>query len=173
MKIHHSEVLNLDGSVIAIGAFDGVHKGHQTVIRQMVEQSKLYDVPSVVYTFNQPPRAYFQGAKILSNKQEKMNKLEKLEVDHTVIATFNTEYLNRSAESFIEELAKMNPNQIIVGEDFRFGYKRAGDIKLLRKHFKVSTISPVCCLNGERISSTRIREFITEGKMDEAIPLLA
>lgn len=173
MKIHESEVLNLDGSVIAIGAFDGVHKGHQTVIKQMVERSNLYDVPSVVYTFNQPPRAYFQGAQILSNKQEKMNKLNKLEVDHTVIATFNTEYLSRSAESFIEEIAQMNPRQIIVGEDFRFGYKRAGDIELLRQHFQVGTISPVCCLNGERISSTRIRELIIEGKMDEAIPLLA
>lgn len=172
MKIHHAEVLSLDGSVIAIGAFDGVHKGHQTVIRHTIEQSKLYGVPSVVYTFNQPPRAYFQGATILSNKQEKMNKLNKLGVDHTVIATFNTEYLNRSAGSFMEELAKMNPKQIIVGEDFRFGYQRAGDISLLRQYFQVSTISPVCCLNGERISSTRIRKLITEGKMDEAIPLL-
>src|SRR5690625_6624823 len=93
-----------------------------------------------------------------------MNKLNKSGVDHTVIATFNTEYLNRSAGSFMEELAKMNPKQIIVGEDFRFGYKRAGDIELLRQYFQVSTISPVCCLNGERISSTRIRELITEGK---------
>lgn len=173
MKTHHSEILSLDGSVIAIGAFDGVHKGHQTVIKQMVEQSELYDVPSVVYTFNQPPRAYFQGAHILSNKQDKMRKLKKLGVDHTVIATFNAEYLNRSAESFIEELAKMNPRQIIVGEDFRFGYKRAGDIELLRQYFQVHTIHPVCCLHGERISSTRIRELIMDGKMDEAIPLLA
>src|SRR5690625_7161744 len=97
-----------------------------------------------------------------------MNKLSMHGVDHTIAATFNTEYLNRSAESFIEELVKMNPRQIIVGEDFRFGYKRAGDIELLRQHFHVHTISPVFCLNGERISSTRIRELIMEGKMDRS-----
>lgn len=172
MKIHDSEKLKLEDSVIAIGAFDGVHKGHQAVIKQMLEQSDLYNIPSVVYTFDQPPRSYFQGAKILSNKREKMEMLRQLGVDYTVVATFNEEYLNRSPEVFIEELRMMNPKQIIVGEDFRFGYQREGDLELLRQYFQVHTLNPVCCSNGERISSTRIRRLIMQGKMDQAVPLL-
>ncbi|MEI3605996.1 FAD synthetase family protein [Pseudogracilibacillus sp. SE30717A] len=172
MKIHRSEELRLDGAVIAIGAFDGIHKGHQKVIKRTVEKSISLNVPSVIYTFDIPPRAYFTGAKILSNENEKMKKLRTLGIDHTVIATFNEEYLNKTAESFIEKLAKMKPLHIIVGEDFRFGHKRTGDIRLLKHYFNVETISPVCCVNGERISSTRIRELILEGNIDKAIPLL-
>lgn len=173
MKIHRSEELSLEAAVIAIGAFDGVHKGHQQVIRQTIRQSKSLNVPSVIYTFDIPPRAYFQGAHILSNIDEKMEKFRTLGVDHTIIATFNAEYLNRSAISFINELKKLNPLQVIVGEDFRFGHKRAGDVHLLRQYFNVKTISPICCANGERISSTRIRKLILEGKTDQAIPFLA
>lgn len=172
VKVHRSEELCLDGAVIAIGAFDGIHKGHQKVIKRTVEKSRLLNVPSVIYTFDIPPRAYFKGAKILSDEKEKMEKLRRLGVDHAVIATFNKEYLNKTAESFIENLASMKPLQVIVGEDFRFGHRRAGDIHLLKQYFNVVTINPVCCVNGERISSTRIRELIREGNIDKAIPLL-
>src|SRR5699024_478031 len=168
-----SEELSLEAAVVAIGAFDGVHKGHQEVIKETVRKSKALNVPSVIYTFDIPPRAYFQGAHILSNQDEKMEKLRTLGVDHTIIATFDAEYLNRSANSFIDELKKMHPLQIIVGEDFRFGHKRAGDIHLLKRHFAVKTINPVVCENGERISSTRIRKLINDGKVEQAIPFLA
>ena len=172
MQVHRSEELHLSAAVVAIGAFDGVHKGHQKVIQQMVEESKLRGVPSVIYSFYPPPRAYFQGAQILSSRQEKINKFQKLGVDYAVIADFTDDYVRRSADLYIEELANINPNNIIVGENFRFGNKRAGDINLLKRYFSVNTISPVCCSNGERISSTRIRELILQGKIDQAIPLL-
>lgn len=172
VKIHRSGELSLEGSVIAIGAFDGIHKGHQKVISRTVAQAKMLDVPSIIYTFDPPPRAYFQQARILSELGKKMNRLQMLGIDHTVIAAFNEAYLNRTPASFIEELAKMNPLHIIVGEDFRFGHKRAGDILLLKKHFQVETINPVCCAKGKRISSTRIRELMSEGKVEQAIPLL-
>jgi len=173
VKIHRSGKLSLEGSAIAIGAFDGIHKGHKKVIKRTVEQAKMLGVPSVIYTFDPPPRAYLQKARILSDFGEKMDRLSKLGVNHTVIATFNAAYLNRTPASFIEELALMKPLHIIVGEDFRFGHKRAGDIRLLKEHFQVETISPVCCASGERISSTRIRELISKGKIEQAIPLLA
>lgn len=172
MLVHKSKKVNLQGSVVAIGAFDGVHKGHQKVIQYTVEQGDLLNVPSVIYTFDQSPRTYFQGAQMLSNQKQKMSKLQNLGVDHTIVATFNAEYLSRSAHSFIEELEQLNPSLIIVGDDFRFGYKRMGDINLLKHHFKVKTINQVSCSKGERISSTRIRELILEGQMEQAIPLL-
>jgi riboflavin kinase/FMN adenylyltransferase len=173
VQIHRSGSLQLSGAVIAIGAFDGVHKGHQKVIQQTVAKSKLLGVPSVIYTFDPPPRAFFQGAKVLSNQINKMNKLSSLGVDHTVIATFDAEYLNRTPESFIEELGMMNPLGVIVGNDFRFGHKRKGDINLLKSHYHVEMMTPVCCASGERISSTRIRELILEGELDQAISLLS
>jgi len=173
VRIHHSEEISLPGSVVAIGAFDGVHKGHQEVIKSAVQESKFLNVPSVIYTFDQSPRTYFQGAQMLSTPEEKVRKFQKLGVDHTVIATFNREYLNRSAQSFITELSLLNPSLIIVGDDFRFGYKRSGDIHLLKEHFTVITINQVSCPKGERISSTRIRKLISEGKIEQAVPLLA
>lgn len=138
----------------------------------MVRNSRAEGVPSVAYTFYPPPRAYFQGAKILTKPDEKSELLKGLGVDHVVMATFDEDYLKRSADDFIKELSKMNPTKIMVGEDFRFGNKRAGDIDLLREHFPVQSIHPICCPNGERISSTRIRELILQGKPDQALPLL-
>jgi riboflavin kinase/FMN adenylyltransferase len=157
---------------MAIGAFDGIHKGHQEVIGQMVKKAEKLNVPSVIYTFDPPPRAYFQQAKTLLSYEQKIEKVRKLGVDHVVVAHFNEEYLNRSALFFICELKEMSPYHLIVGEDFKFGYKRTGDVNLLRKYFEVETIAPVCCPNGERISSTRIRQLISDGKIEQAIPRL-
>lgn len=172
MRVHQNEGFILSGSVVAIGAFDGVHRGHQTVIREMVKNSRSEGVASVVYTFYPPPRAYFQGAQILTNPNEKLKLLKDLGVDHVVLAKFDEHYLQRTPDDFINELSVMNPRSIIVGDDFRFGYERGGDVSLLKKHFLVNPIHPICCANGERISSSRIRELILQGKQDQALPLL-
>ncbi|RST77380.1 FAD synthetase [Siminovitchia acidinfaciens] len=172
MRVHQTESLTLAGSVAAIGAFDGVHRGHQTVIREMVRKSRSEGVPSVVYTFNPPPRAYFQGAQTLTNPDEKVQLLKDLGVDYVVMAKFDEAYLQRTPNNFIKELSMINPKSVIVGDDFRFGNKRAGDVALLRRHFPVRLMNPVCCAEGERISSTRIRELILQGKQEQALPLL-
>ncbi|WP_096201580.1 FAD synthetase family protein [Bacillus sp. FJAT-45350] len=171
MKTHY-ETPKLTGTVLAIGAFDGVHRGHQIVIREAVQRSKLYNVSSTVYTFDPPPRAYFQGKQILSPIKEKLRRLSLLEVDHTVIAPFNDEYLTRSASEFIREIALLNPVEILVGKDFHFGQNREGNVNLLSSYFKVKVIEPVCCSNGEMISSTRIRELVSLGKYKKAFTLL-
>ncbi|VEF46793.1 FAD Synthetase [Bacillus freudenreichii] len=172
MRVHQTESLTLAGSVVAIGAFDGVHRGHQTVIREMVRRSRLEGVLSVVYTFYPPPRAYFQGAQILSSSDEKVKLMKELGVEHVVLAKFDGNYLKRTAEDFIGELAMMKPKSVIVGDDFKFGNKRAGNVSLLREHFPVQSLHPICCAEGERISSTRIRELILQGKQEQALPLL-
>ncbi|MDF0726511.1 FAD synthetase family protein [Cytobacillus sp. S13-E01] len=172
MEAHFDTSLTLPCSNIAIGAFDGVHQGHQTVIKQVVERSKILQVPSLVYTFDPPPRVYFQGASILTPITEKLSKLEKLGVDHVIVASFNQLYAKRSANHFIGCLSKLNPIEIVVGEDFRFGKDRVGDITLLEQYFKVRVTQPVCCSMGNRISSTRIRQLISNGDIHLSNSLL-
>lgn len=109
MRVHPANTLTLPASVIAIGAFDGVHRGHQKLIGEMVKRSKDLGVPSVVYTFDPPPRAYFEGARILTPIQEKLRRLFELQVDHVVVANFGAAYIARSAADFIRELANLHP----------------------------------------------------------------
>lgn len=172
MEIYFNIKLEIPKSVIAIGTFDGVHRGHQTVLQELVNKSKNENVPSVVYTFDPPPKSYFQGVPVLTTLEEKISRIEQIGIDYLKVANFNEQYLKRSVDDFIEEIAKMNPLNIIVGNDFRFGHKRAGDVSLLSQYFKVTIMEPVCCKNGERISSTRIRKLIQEGNTEQANILL-
>ena len=172
MEAHFNTSLTLQGSIIAIGAFDGVHQGHQEIIKQVVKRSKAHNVPSLVYTFDPPPRVYFQGAKMLTPIDEKLAKLEKLGIDHVMVASFNELYAKRTASHFITLLAKLNPIEILVGDDFRFGKNRAGDVNLLERYFKVALAQPVCCPMGTRISSSRIRQLIASGNLNLSNTLL-
>ncbi|WP_209121064.1 FAD synthetase family protein [Alkalihalobacillus sp. BA299] len=172
MHIHQAGTLSLSASIIAIGAFDGVHLGHQTIIREMVEQSKHLNVPSVIYTFDPPPRVYFKNATPLSSIEEKFDKIVKLGVDHVIVANFNAQYLNRSVQHFMEELSSLNPQEIIVGNDFRFGNNRSGSIEHLKRSFTVRVIEKICCDKGRVISSTRIRELLLNGENEEVHTLL-
>ncbi|KON88726.1 FAD synthetase [Sporosarcina globispora] len=172
MEAHIYSSLTLPCSVIAIGAFDGVHRGHQEVIKQAVKRGEFLNAPSLVYTFDPPPRVYFQGAHMLSSIHEKLPKLENLGVDHVVFAHFDHVYAQLSAGDFINTLSKLNPLEIIVGEDFRFGKNREGDIHLLKKYFPVRVIEPVCCSIGNRISSTRIRQLLSKGEVQSSNSLL-
>ncbi|MGM0863957.1 MAG: FAD synthetase [Bacillota bacterium] len=168
----HGQSLTLPQSIITIGAFDGVHKGHQSVITHVVHESKKRSIPSVVYTFDPPPRAYFQGAKMLTTLDEKLERIESLGVDYAVIASFNKEYLKQSSSQFINILMSFHPEEIFVGNDIRFGNGRKGNVETLRKSFNVSTMNPVCCEQGSIISSTRIRKLIEQGEHFEASNLL-
>lgn len=172
MESHLYTSLTLPCSVIAIGAFDGVHRGHQAVIRQAVQRGKQLNAPSLVYTFDPPPRVYFQGARLLTSIHEKVTKLEKLGVDHVMFARFDQIYAQSSAYEFIKTLSRLNPLEVIVGEDFRFGKNREGDITLLNKHFHVRQIEPVCCSSGNPISSTRIRQLLSIGETQISNSLL-
>lgn len=163
---------SLHHSILAIGAFDGVHIGHQTLIRKLVEHSKQMGVPSVVYTFDPPPRVFFRNARQLTSIEEKVNRIAKLGVDHIVIAQFDESYLRSNASQFIKSLFRINPVEVIVGRDFHFGKNRSGGMKDLQEHFKVTLHETICCEEGEVISSTRIRELIAHGNDREAQSLL-
>ncbi|VEF46819.1 FAD Synthetase [Bacillus freudenreichii] len=160
MNISKDNELALSSSVVSIGAFDGLHKGHQTLIRQMAKRARELGVPSVVYTFDPPPRAYFQNQRVLTTVQEKLALIERLNVDYTVIASFNEHYASRPPADFITELRLLGAREIWVGSDFRFGKGKEGCVDLLSRHFHVNIHPFVTCDQGERISSTRIRELL-------------
>ena len=172
MDTHVNETLTLPGSVIAIGAFDGVHKGHQAVISEAVKKARILGVPSLVYTFDPPPRHCFQGARILTPVPEKLVRLEKLGIDHVVIVRFDELYASRPPLDFIKNLMNLNPLEIMVGKDFRFGKNREGDINRLAQYFCVRITQPVCCSDGILISSTRIRQLISKGDFKQSYSLL-
>jgi riboflavin kinase / FMN adenylyltransferase len=172
METHIYSSLELPRSIVAIGAFDGVHRGHQTVIRQAVQRGRKLKIPSVVFTFDPPPRVFFQGARILTTVDEKLAKIAKLGAKHTIVHRFDEVYASRSAFEFINCLRKLNPAEIMVGGDFRFGKDRLGDVSLLEKYFKVSVTKPVCCSQGSVISSSRIRQLISEGEIHLSNALL-
>jgi len=157
---------------VALGAFDGVHIGHQNVIGGAVSASRRLDVPTVVYTFNPPPKALFHSARILTDIGEKLRRLSALGPDYAVVASFDNDFASRPAEEFLREIASLNPAELWVGRDFRFGAQRRGDVELLARQFTVRLADTVRCSQGEVISSTRIRNLIANGDETGARQLL-
>ncbi len=111
----------------------------------------------MVYTFDTPPKVLFGQAEALITLTEKLDRISAFLPDHIVVARFDRNYAQRTAADFVAELEILNPQQIIVGEDFRFGSCKSGDAGLLRQHFDTLTVPPVRCRNGEIVSSSRIR----------------
>ncbi|WP_064092167.1 FAD synthetase family protein [Rossellomorea aquimaris] len=172
MERLHSQSFEWPQSIVTIGAFDGVHKGHQSVITYAVNESRKKGIPCLVYTFDPPPRAYFNGVKMLTTLEEKLVRIEALGVDYIKVANFNEEFLKQTSAQFIQTLRNFKPMEIFVGNEFRFGNGREGNVDTLKKLFKVTTLEPVCCEEGVVISSTRIRELVEQGKDFEASNLL-
>ena len=163
----------LPASVAALGAFDGVHRGHQALIRAAVDSAREQGRPAVVWTFDPPPKVHFGRAAQLLPLAEKLARIAALGPDFIVVAQFNDCYARRSADDFLADLGRIGPVQIHVGADFRFGARQAGDVALLARHFSVVEAPVTCCTAGETISSSRIRGLQASGRAAEAVPLLA
>jgi len=170
--IHEQCIPELTKSIVSIGAFDGVHKGHQAVIKNAVEKAKVLRITNVVYTFDPPPRSYFQGAKVLTPIDEKVKRIQSLGVEHVIVIRFDESYITKSASCFIHDIKRLSPVEIFVGQDFKFGKNREGNIDLLREHFNISIVKDICCDEGERISSTRIRDYVYQGDLQKSNSLL-
>ena len=172
MLVHPSETLKLPASVVIVGAFDGVHRGHQALIQKVLDRAEGLEVPSVAYTFDPPPRAYFHGVPVLTPLPEKLRRLEALGLDHVVVANFDSERASRSIEDFLEELSALHPVEVWVGPDFRFGRGRAGDVHTLGEVFTTRVFESLKCREGEIISSSRVRALLARGAVPEARDLL-
>ncbi|MGE5626312.1 MAG: bifunctional riboflavin kinase/FAD synthetase [Bacillota bacterium] len=169
------------GSVATIGNFDGVHRGHQAVLRDLKAQAASSGAPSVVILFEPMPQEYFavsQPPARLTRFFEKWPLLEVAGVERVLCLRFGPKLAEMAPEEFIEQvLVKgLGVQHLAVGDDFRFGRERRGDFALLqqngRRHgFEVSH-APTLMVDGERVSSTRIRELLAEGDMASAAELL-
>lgn len=162
----------LPGSVVGIGAFDGVHRGHQHLLGRLVREARRRKVPAVVYTFDPPPRVAFGGVPQLTPVAQKVERLQQCGIDLVIVAHFDAAYRQREAAWFVGELRRLHPLALHVGEDFRFGRGRQGDVELLRRHFQVCPLSSVRCSGGEVISSSRVRHLLTTGEHAAAQALL-
>jgi FAD synthase len=162
-SLRGAQTLRLAASVVTIGAFDGVHRGHQELIRQTALEGTGRGLPSVVYTFDTPPKVYFGQAEPLITLPQKLARIAAFGVDHIIVAHFGQDYARRTAADFIAELGELNPRLILVGEDFRFGSCKSGTVTLLGRHFETRTLPPVRCGAGEIVSSSRIRSLKKAG----------
>ncbi|MDB3870198.1 bifunctional riboflavin kinase/FAD synthetase [Candidatus Thioglobus sp.] len=167
------------GSVVTIGNFDGVHTGHQHIISRLVEKAQVLQLPSVLISFAPTPQSFFGHKKAtLSSFKQKHQQLKQLGLDIHLIIAFNQDFSKLSAEDFIQQilLDKLGMKFCLIGDDFRFGSGRAGDFKLLKnlgmqKEFKVENTQSVLC-NNHRVSSSKIREFLSQGLFELANQML-
>ena len=169
------------GSVASIGNFDGVHLGHQKIITRLQEKAKQLNVPVVIITFEPQPREFFSTGDIpprLTRLREKALVLGDYGVDRILCVRFNEDFVNITAEEFIEKILVkgLGIKYLLVGDDFRYGHNREGDIKLLQKRgrefgFEVQTQETVEFEN-ERVSSTRVRGALQVGNLTMAEKLL-
>ena len=172
----------LRGASLAVGNFDGVHRGHRSVFAQAKEEGAASGAHLTgVIIFDPHPRHYFRPDEphfTITPLPLKLNLLEEAGLDVCVVLAFNAELAGLPPEMFIETILVrgLGVRHVAVGKDFRFGHKRSGDLRLLREHgrvsgFGVSEVSPVM-EGGEVISSTRIRSLLTAGDVDKAAALL-
>lgn len=170
-----------EGCVATIGSFDGVHLGHQTIIDQVKNKAAALNVPSVVMVFEPLPREFFQGLEApprLMGFRQKLETLLAAGIDIVLCLKFDETFRSYSAMGFIEDvlIEGLAVRHLVVGDDFRFGCDRAGDFALLEEvgrneGFSVENTRTVT-VAGERVSSTRIRNLMREGQLEQAESLL-
>jgi riboflavin kinase/FMN adenylyltransferase len=169
------------GCVLSIGNFDGIHRGHHAVLTRLLEESKRLNVPATVMTFEPQPEELFLGNNAparLNRLRDKFVQLKKLTLDRLLCISFTHQFANISAESFIEELLidKLNVKYLVVGDDFHFGYQRKGDFQLLKqagKKYGFEVVDTQSLVQQEqRVSSTRIRDFLAQGDLANASVML-
>ena len=170
--IHPAPPEGIAASITCIGAFDGVHRGHQALIGQAVAAGRASGVPVVAWTFDPPPKVFFGRAPPLMSPVEKVARLAELGVDHIILSRFDDAFRAQTAEDFLALLARLNPVEVRVGDDFRFGARQSGDVTLLAQHFTVHLLDPVHCEKGDRISSSRIRQAWSEGDLETCRDLI-
>ena len=166
---------------LAIGFFDGVHLGHQQIIRQTIAHARQHDDISLVITFDSHPNTVVAPARVpglIYSLEHKLQTIAALGPDTLLLLHFDRAFSLLSGEEFIRSLARdlTRIRSVCVGANFTFGYKRGGNVELLRKmgtelNFVVHAASAVS-LDGRAVSSTRIREMIRDGNLDAASQML-
>ncbi|GAA0100662.1 bifunctional riboflavin kinase/FAD synthetase [Paraclostridium bifermentans] len=169
------EVINVENTVVTIGNFDGIHKGHIKLIKEAVKEAKTKNYKSVVFTFKNHPMRYFRADSIkhIITNEEKVKIFEDLGVDIVFMIPFD-EYMTKiSATDFVKTILheKLKCKMVIVGHDFTFARNKEGNASLLESlgknyNMKVKVIEPIK-IKGRRVSSSYIRNLINDGNVSE------
>jgi riboflavin kinase / FMN adenylyltransferase len=173
----HIPVRDSGAIALAIGNFDGMHLGHQTLLKRLIEVSRAKNLIPAVMTFEPHPREFFtplSAPSRLCNLREKLEYFIEAGVQKTFVCAFNQRFSAISAQAFMDEILRkrMQVDTILVGEDFRFGAKRAGTVADFKANgFDLIDFAPVNFAN-ERISSTRVRDALSYGNLQLASELL-
>jgi riboflavin kinase/FMN adenylyltransferase len=167
-------------TIVTIGNFDGIHLGHQAILRTVVDRAKDLDGQAVVYTFDPHPRKVLRpekGPALLTTLEQKLELLERAGVDVVVVEPFTPEFSRTGADEFVHILhERIQPLEVYVGYDFHFGRDREGSMRMLtevgpRLGFSV-TIIPEVTVDAGDVNSTRIRQLLAEGEAESAARML-
>ena len=183
MAIFHDiqHLPHFNNPVLTTGTFDGVHKGHRAILREVVNHASQVSGESVLLTFEPHPRKLLfpdQPLGIITPLSEKMQLITATGIQHIVVVPFTKEFASLSAQEYIRNFMVdiFHPHSIVIGYDHRFGHDRKGDIKLLEYYadeYQYELIEiPAQLIEDAAVSSTKIRHAITDGHMEEASHML-
>ena len=166
-------------TAVTLGKFDGLHRGHDLLMQTVLEYSKKYALASVAFTFDIPPRNKVEEivANVLTTNDEKQYIFEKRGIDYLIECPFTTEVMSMEPKDFIAWISGvLHMKYVVVGDDFRFGHKRAGDFHTLQQYeemygYKTIVIDKLKDSNRD-ISSTYVREKMADGNIQKANELL-
>jgi riboflavin kinase/FMN adenylyltransferase len=168
-------------TAVTIGNFDGVHVGHQKILRGVIERARSRDAMSAVLTFYPHPARVLRpdvAPGLLETLSQRLSEFAALGIDAALVLKFDQELAKASAEDFAQEflVETLRTRAVLVGANFHFGHKQAGDVKLLaqlgRKNgFAVEIVEPVL-VDGCVVSSSTIRQAVSEGRVEEARSML-
>lgn len=177
MKIFHgTENANIQKpNVLTLGVFDGLHLGHQRIMQTVVERARAVDAVPTAITFDPHPRAVLHpesSPPLLQTLDQRLANLEVLGIEQAIVIQFDLDFSRRPAEDFISEIIhdRLHAKEVHLGKDFAFGRNRGGNIALLKKMSSelefVAEEVPEVRLRGHRISSSKIRNLLSEGRVN-------
>lgn len=173
-----TEFLIEEPTVISLGKFDGIHRGHELLLEELMNQKKN-GLATVIFTFDIPPKKSLSNEeqKVLTTNEEKMHMFASFGIDYLIECPFTPEVMNMEAEHFIEMLVeRLSVKCIVAGEDFCFGHNRRGNYKMLQEYAEKlsyeAVIFPKMKEEEREISSTYVREEIEKGNIELANKLL-
>ena len=183
MKIFHgTDNANiLRGTVLTLGVFDGLHLGHQRIMQTVVESAKINQAVPTVITFDPHPRAVLHpenSPPLLQTLDQRLANFEVLGIEQAIVIRFDKEFAAIDAESFLRDIVheRLQAREVFLGKGFFFGKNRGGNIELLREMSKkfgfFADEVPEVRLRGQRISSSKIRQLLADGKVNLARRML-
>ena len=172
LVVNDPDRLDLTGAVLSIGNFDGVHWGHRQLLGRMNELARPEGRPTVILTFFPPSKVVFGDQPFLCSEQEKLELLRHFQPSAVVVIPFSVEYSRTDKSVFLDQIGRLAPFAVIVGEDFRFGHKRQGTLNDLSRVASKLEVFGLVKKGDEVVKSSAIREYLTEGDVAHAARLL-